>query len=562
MSARWRAATAALLGLALVAGVAGLAPQAASALPGPASVSWPPSRAAGGGVPEPPGDAATAVAGPVGAAADPSPELNGHVADLNVGNAVCGVAGVLSKLASVACGAATGGALLKGGKQLLHGNVGGAVSTVLGGSGTAGSIAGTATTALGLAATVAWVVGGAGAVLHGAATALSATTTPQLESTWFSSTYWRMAAIAALLTLPFLFAAATQAVVQSDLALLARAALGYLPLATLSIAIAAPIATLLLAASDRLCGIISTAAGDESARFITRAGLDIAGLSGVVGSPFLAFLVSLFMIAAAFALWIELLLREAAVYVIVLMLPLAFAAFVWPARRIWAIRAVELLVALILSKFAIVAVLSLGGAALATSAAVHSVTGAMAGAVLILLAAFSPWALLRLVPLAEVASGVAGLRGELRTTAGAASDRASGRADRASDWVASAAANMKREADVQMADRAEPPPGMAEPAPAGPEPPPGMAGPGPAGAEPPPGPVGGPAGDAAPTPVAATVEPSSAPPSPPPPPAPAAGSDDGAPPRSRAEEWPSDLVVELGPGGFGSTPAWRHEDAE
>ena len=56
-------------------------------------------------------------------------------------------------------------------------------------------------------------------------------------------------------------------------------------------------------------------------------------------------------------LWLELLMREAAVYVIVLMLPLVFAALVWPARRVWAVRAVELLVALILSKFAIVAVL-------------------------------------------------------------------------------------------------------------------------------------------------------------------------------------------------------------
>ena len=88
------------------------------------------------------------------------------------------------------------------------------------------------------------------------------------------------------------------------------------------------------------------------------------------------------MIAAAFALWIELLMREAAVYVIVLMLPLAFAAMVWPARRIWAVRAVELLVALILSKFAIVAVLALGGAAISVSAGHSSSTGIMAGAVL------------------------------------------------------------------------------------------------------------------------------------------------------------------------------------
>ena len=129
------------------------------------------------------------------------------------------------------------------------------------------------------------------------------------------------------------------------------------------------------------------------------------------------------MVGAAFALWIELLMREAAVYVIVLMLPLAFAAMVWPARRIWAVRAVELLVALILSKFAIVAVLSLGGAALSSGADHGSVTGSMAGAVLIMLAAFSPWALLRLIPLAELASGAAGtLRAELGRPNRAAGD--------------------------------------------------------------------------------------------------------------------------------------------
>jgi hypothetical protein len=93
--------------------------------------------------------------------------------------------------------------------------------------------------------------------------------------------------------------------------------------------------------------------------------------------------------------------------VIVLMLPLFFAALVWPARRVWAARAVELLVALILSKFAIVAVLALGGAALDHAAAL-SVTSLLAGLTLVLLAAFSPWALLRLLPLHEMASAAAG----------------------------------------------------------------------------------------------------------------------------------------------------------
>jgi hypothetical protein len=95
------------------------------------------------------------------------------------------------------------------------------------------------------------------------------------------------------------------------------------------------------------------------------------------------------------------------VYVVVLMLPLAFAAMVWPARRVWAVRAVELLVALILSKFAIVAVLSLAAAALGHG--VFSGNSAMlSGLVLVTLAAFAPWAMLRMLPLADIASAAAG----------------------------------------------------------------------------------------------------------------------------------------------------------
>jgi hypothetical protein len=171
------------------------------------------------------------------------------------------------------------------------------------------------------------------------------------------------------------------------------------------------------------------------------------------------------MIAAAFALWIELLMREAAVYVIVLLLPLAFAAMVWPARRIWAVRAVELLVGLILSKFVIVAVLSLGGAAISASAGQLSIAGVMAGAVLVTLAAFAPWALMRLVPLAELATGAAGaLRTELRP-AGAALQTAGVVAD---DWSAVATAAMRRAAGERSPD---PGPAPAE----APAPPPGDA---------------------------------------------------------------------------------------
>src|SRR5947209_3251338 len=133
------------------------------------------------------------------------------------------------------------------------------------------------------------------------------------------------------------------------------------------------------------------------------------------------------------------------------MLPLAFAAITWPARRIWALRAVELLVALILSKFAIMAVLSLGGAAIGASIGHASVTGFMAGSVLIMLATMSPWALLRLVPLSEIAAGAAGaLRGEMRSATESA-NRAVGYADSGADWAGATTASMKRDAQYRMA---------------------------------------------------------------------------------------------------------------
>ncbi|HJS92886.1 MAG TPA: hypothetical protein VJ741_01385 [Solirubrobacteraceae bacterium] len=445
------------------------------------------------------------------------------VAELNIPKAACSVAGVVNKAIGIACGlASNGGALIKSGKQLITGHVGGAVSTLLGGG--AGTVAATASTALGLAAIVTWVVGGAGAVLHEATAALGATTTPQLGSTWFSATYWRMAAIAALLTLPFLFAATVQAALQSDVALLARAAFGYLPLAMLSIAIAAPVTTLLLAISDELCGVISSAASDAGPHLLDRIQLAVGGLVLAATKPFLAFLIAFLMIGAAFALWIELLLREAAVYVVVLMLPLAFAAITWPARRIWAIRAVELLIALILSKFAIIAVLSLGGAAISGSIGHASVTGLMAGTVLIMLATMSPWALLRLIPLAEIATGAAGaLRGELRSATDSA-NHAVGYAHSGADWASATAASMKRDAGYRMAADVHEPPFA------------GGGGRDPDGGDDPPDP----SGDGPPD-------------SPPPPPQ--------QPPPSGEVPWKEQPVLELGP-NFGETPVWPHEDAQ
>lgn len=361
----------------------------------------------------------------------------------SAGSAACKVAGEGGDEAGEACTAVSAaGKVLSVGKKLLSGRVGSAVKTIVGGGGSAS----TASTALGLTAMVAWVVAGAQFSISETMKVLGQTTKPQLGSSWFSSAYWRIAGIATLLTLPFLFAAAVQALLRSDLALLTRAAFGYLPLAMLAVGIAAPVTMLLLAATDQLCGVVSSAAGASDPHF------DLTHLAGafIVGAaPFLRFLVAGLTTACAIVLWLELAVREAAVYVIVLMLPLAFAALVWPSRRVWAVRAVELLAALILSKLAIVAVLELGGAALdqLTHDGLGGIVAGLSGTALLLIAGLSPWAVLRLVPMAELASGAVD---SLRATAGANYQQADahrkGAEHKLADVAASLTAWMRAEA--------------------------------------------------------------------------------------------------------------------
>jgi hypothetical protein len=127
------------------------------------------------------------------------------------------------------------------------------------------------------------------------------------------------------------------------------------------------------------------------------------------------------VVFGAFLLWVELLIRAAAVYVAVLFLPLALASLAWPAIAHWCRRLVDTLVALILSKFVIVSVLSLAAGALAggtgsapagstggaaTAGDQGSFTDVLGGAALLALAAFAPWALFRLLPFLE--SGAVG----------------------------------------------------------------------------------------------------------------------------------------------------------
>lgn len=242
---------------------------------------------------------------------------------------------------------------------------------------------------------------------------LAVTTRPELGSGWFTQHFKVMVSVAALAVLPLLMAGAIQAIARQDPSMLVRSFLVHLPLAVILTAAAVQLVQLSLAAVDQMSSMVGSATGVDLRHFMEGVGL---GLQHPAGSGGLAPVFVLLVVAALVALgaalvWIELLVRTAVISVAVLFLPLALVTLVWPATASWCRRLAETIAALILAKLVMVGVLSLAVGALTGGAGTRpDVAGVLAGATMLVLAATSPFALLRVIPIVE-AGAVAHLEG-------------------------------------------------------------------------------------------------------------------------------------------------------
>jgi hypothetical protein len=253
-----------------------------------------------------------------------------------------------------------------------------------------------------------WVVEGAGWLLDQIGGVLTSTTSIDVGQSWFTTDYRAMTGIAAAVVVPVLLLSIAQSVYRQSAAVLVRSALVQLPLALILTAVAVQLVQLSLAVTDSLCSAISAGAGANVAQALSGLGATLATQagSGTAGIPtFVLFVGALLLAFGAFGLWLELLVRAAAVYVAVLFLPIGLASLVWPAISHWARRLVDTLAALVLSKFVVVAILSLAVAALG-SGTQNGFSAILGGGALLLLAVFSPFVLLRLIPAIE--AGAAG----------------------------------------------------------------------------------------------------------------------------------------------------------
>jgi hypothetical protein len=277
-----------------------------------------------------------------------------------------------------------------------------------------------------------WVASGAEYLLRQIGAVLVSTTTIDVGATWFRTHYGQMTALAGVVILPMLLVSTLQAVLRQNPGQLVRTYLVQLPCALLLAVVAIQVVVLSLSVTDAMSDAIAGRSGADVSSLLSTVtkGLVAAAADPTIAS-FVLLLIALLIAVAAFVLWMELLIRAAAVYVAVLFLPLALATLVWPAVSHWCRRLVETLAALILSKFVIVATLSLAAGAVASGASGSANSGGfnavLAGGALLVMATFVPFAILRLIPAIEAGAvahleglrqrGSATLTGPLRTAA-------------------------------------------------------------------------------------------------------------------------------------------------
>jgi hypothetical protein len=175
-----------------------------------------------------------------------------------------------------------------------------------------------------------------------------------------------------------------------------------------AIAIAATQTALL--AADQICEFIAASAGTTVVGAASQF-LDLTWLAGPTAGPVLQILLGLAMIVGFLLMWAVLLFRKAALMLVAVFAPIAFAGLVWDHTRIWTRRWIEVVVALVFCKVVIVVVFVVGASAFsgvgptvpggdATAVAAKpaaSLSDLLVGLLLLTIAVFAPWLTWRFV---------------------------------------------------------------------------------------------------------------------------------------------------------------------
>ena len=282
-----------------------------------------------------------------------------------------------------------------------------------------------------------WVLGAVGYFVNGVLDFLRTSARPDVGAAWFAgpgSPYATVRDIAGVLLVGFVLLGLIQGLLHGDIMGMVRRVAGTLPLAIGGMIVTTAVAGQFLALTDALSETVLHGTGERAVQFLSGFGLAASGAT----QGFAAVVLGFVAVLAALVLWVELIVRASLVYLLVAISPIGFAALLWPAARGFLRKTLEILLAVIVSKFVICVALAIGVAALAGAGDAGQLAGAgaaaagaagaglsspmatrlsalLVGAVILGLAAFSPFLVLKLIPLAEGAVVAQGLsRGPVR----------------------------------------------------------------------------------------------------------------------------------------------------
>jgi hypothetical protein len=274
-----------------------------------------------------------------------------------------------------------------------------------------------------------WVIDAASAITAAIGKVLQSTTTPQLTAHWFAGSFAPMADLGAALGLLVAMVALTSAALRRNPDALAATLAGIVR-AGLGTGLIVALTTLGLQIADQISADVLRGSPHEFWSTVAHA-WGTSGFGGF-GSSALAMLIAIIETFAAIAVWLELAVRNAAIYLAVLFFPVALAASIWPALAGWTSRLARLLLLFVVLKPVTLIVLAFAGNAAAAGLSLdgglgHSVGAIIAAIAIFALAAFAPWALMHLLAAdSETAWTASGLRSaggqsaaQLRSSGGA-----------------------------------------------------------------------------------------------------------------------------------------------
>lgn len=225
------------------------------------------------------------------------------------------------------------------------------------------------------------------------------------------------------LLLAFFLAAIIRALAAGEPGAIIRTAFVDVPASILLMVLSVTVAWILIrivdAASLGVTGDVGEAMGEFSA--------SLAAVDALTGAGLLGIIFGLLFVIGALLVWLQLLVRSALIYILIVLAPLGFATRAHPGTRQIARRTIEMGVALILSKFGVAVAFGVGAAAIESSNGVGAgeevdLSGMMTGVAVMLMAAFMPWLIWKAFPLVEAATAAAGVeRAPIRSAVAGAS---------------------------------------------------------------------------------------------------------------------------------------------